>query len=47
MKITVSVLQQMKRDGRKITAVLAADFRSLEIIEAVTGINTGWLCRRS
>ncbi|MGB7947864.1 MAG: 3-methyl-2-oxobutanoate hydroxymethyltransferase [Candidatus Binatia bacterium] len=33
MKITVPVLQQMKRDGRKITAVLAADFRSLEIID--------------
>jgi 3-methyl-2-oxobutanoate hydroxymethyltransferase len=33
MKITVPVLQQMKRDGRKIAAVLAADFRSLEIID--------------
>jgi 3-methyl-2-oxobutanoate hydroxymethyltransferase len=33
MKVTVPVLQQMKRDGRKIAAVLAADFRSLEIID--------------
>ncbi len=33
MRVTVPVLQQMKRDGRKIAAVLAADFRSLEIID--------------
>ena len=33
MKVTVPVLQQMKRDGRKIVAVLAADFRSLQIID--------------
>jgi 3-methyl-2-oxobutanoate hydroxymethyltransferase len=33
MKVTVPVLQQMKRDGKKIAAVLAADFRSLEIID--------------
>lgn len=33
MKVTVPVLQQMKRDGHKIAAVLAADFRSLEIID--------------
>jgi ketopantoate hydroxymethyltransferase len=33
MKVTVPVLQQTKRDGRKIAAALAADFRSLEIID--------------
>ena len=36
MKVTVPLLQQMKRDGRKIAAVLAADFRSLEIIDRST-----------
>ena len=34
MKVTVPVLRQMKREGRKIAAVLAADFRSLEIVTA-------------
>jgi 3-methyl-2-oxobutanoate hydroxymethyltransferase len=33
MKVTVPVLQQMKRDDRKIAAVLAGDFRSLETID--------------
>ncbi len=33
MKVTVPVLQRMKRDGRKIAGVLAADFCSLEIID--------------
>jgi 3-methyl-2-oxobutanoate hydroxymethyltransferase len=33
MKVTVPLLQQMKRDRRKIAGVLAADFRSLQIID--------------
>jgi 3-methyl-2-oxobutanoate hydroxymethyltransferase len=33
MKVTVPVLHQMKRDGRKIAAVLAADFRTVEILD--------------